>query len=241
MPGTASVCGREISLSRRQHVREEQRQDGVSSLRNPRVRRHSARLHRPDLERHPGPRLAGWHCRPRIPRRGRDGQCADPGTESARRRGHRRPDPRRRIADRGLQRMPRHFGPDRRHRQKIRQGGGRRGHRPHPPRLCLRDRRAARHVRRQIRHARYYDRSQARSRHARRDQRQGRQQHRPHGSAREECRANRADRILRQAGRADRQPPGGVGDINAVARAQQRRRKPARRHHRRRATRGNQP
>ena len=35
MPGTASVYGREIPLSRRQHVREEQRQDRVSSLRNP--------------------------------------------------------------------------------------------------------------------------------------------------------------------------------------------------------------
>ena len=92
------------------------------------------------------------------------GERADPGTEGARRRGHRRPDPRRRIADGRLQRMPRRFGPDRRHRQEVRQGGRRRGHRPHPPGLCLRDRRAARHVRRQIRHARHRDRSQARSR-----------------------------------------------------------------------------
>ena len=180
MPGTASVCGRKISLSRRQHVREEQRQDRVSCLRNPQLRRHSGRLHRADLEGHPGPRLAGRHCRPRIPRRSRDGQCADPGTEGARRRGHRRPDPRRRIADRGLQRMPRRFGADRRYRQEIRQGGGRRGHRPHPPRLCLRDRRAARHLRRQIRHARHRDRSQARSRHARRHRRHSQQQHRAH-------------------------------------------------------------
>ena len=58
--------------------------------------------------------------------------------------------------------------------------------------------------------------------------------------AREERRANRADRILRQAGRADRQPPGGIGDGNAVARAQRCRRKPARRHHRGRATRRDQ-
>ena len=46
--------------------------------------------------------------------------------------------------------------------------------------------------------------------------------------------------VLRQARRADRQPPGGLGDGNAVARAQQCRRKPARRHHRRRATRRDQ-
>ena len=57
------------------------------------LRRHSGRLHRPDLEGHAGPGLAGRRRRPRIPRRGRHGQCADPGTEGARRRGHRRPDP----------------------------------------------------------------------------------------------------------------------------------------------------
>ena len=83
---------------------------------------------------------------PRIPRRGRDGECADPGTEGARRRGDRGADPRGRASDRRLQRMPRHLRPDRRHRQKVRQGGRHRGHRPHPPRLCLRDRRPARHL-----------------------------------------------------------------------------------------------
>ena len=76
--------------------------------------------------------------------------------------------------------------------KKFDPGGGRRGHRPHPPGLCLRDRRAARHIRRQIRHARHGGRSQARSRHARRHRRQGRQQHRPHRDAREESGKNRA-------------------------------------------------
>ena len=52
--------------------------------------------------------------------------------------------------------------------------------------------------------------------------------------------ADRADRILRPAGRADRQPPGGFGHGNAVARAQPCRRKSARRHHRRRPTRRDQ-
>ena len=64
--------------------------------------------------------------------------------------------------------------------KKFDQRGRRRGHRPHPPGLCLRDRRPARHLGRQIRHARHRDRPQARSRHARRHQRQGRQHHRPH-------------------------------------------------------------
>ena len=41
------------------------------ALRDPRVRRHSGRLHRPDLEGHARPRLAGRRCRPRIPRRSR--------------------------------------------------------------------------------------------------------------------------------------------------------------------------
>src|SRR5712675_3565838 len=67
MPGAASVCGRKVSLSRRQHVRKEQRQDRVSCLRNPHLRRHPGRLHRAHAEGHPGPRLAGRHRRPRIP------------------------------------------------------------------------------------------------------------------------------------------------------------------------------
>ena len=54
--------------------------------------------------------------------------------------------------------------------------------RPHPPRLQLRDRRAARHQRRQIRHAGHRDRPAARSDDARRRQRQGRQPDRPHTS-----------------------------------------------------------
>ena len=89
-------------------------------------------------------------------------------------------------------------GTDRRYREKVRSRGRRRGHRPHPPRLCLRDRRAARHLGRQIRHARHRDRSQARSRHARRRQRHGQQQHRSHRDAGKGRRADRADRILRR-------------------------------------------
>ena len=41
------------------------------ALRNPQLRRHSGRLHRPDPEGHARPRLAGRRRRPRIPRRGR--------------------------------------------------------------------------------------------------------------------------------------------------------------------------
>ena len=48
-------------------------------------------------------------------------------------------------------------------RQKVRQGGRRGDQRSYPPGLCLRDRRTARHVRRQIRHHRHGDRPQARS------------------------------------------------------------------------------
>ena len=40
--------------------------------------------------------------RSRIPRRGRDGECAGARIEGARRRSHRRADPRRRLADRRL-------------------------------------------------------------------------------------------------------------------------------------------
>ena len=93
MPGAASLPRREISLSRRQHVREGHRQDGASRLRDPEVRRHSGRLHRSDLEGHAEHHLAGERSRPRIPRRGRDRECAGPGIEGARRRGHRRADP----------------------------------------------------------------------------------------------------------------------------------------------------
>ena len=58
------------------------------------------------------------------------------------------------------------FRGDRRHRQKIRPRGRRRDQRPHPSGLCLRDRRTARHLGRQIRHPRHRDRPQARSHHA---------------------------------------------------------------------------
>ena len=59
MPGAAPVPRREISLSRRQHGREEHRQDRVSALRDQAIRGHSGRLHRPDLEGHAEHRLAG--------------------------------------------------------------------------------------------------------------------------------------------------------------------------------------
>ena len=93
---------REISLSRRLHDRDRDRQDGFSALRNQGVRRHSRRLHRPDLERHRRHHLAGERSRPRIPRRGRDRECAGAGIESTRRRSDRRPDSRRRLSDRRL-------------------------------------------------------------------------------------------------------------------------------------------
>ena len=53
-------------------------------------------------------------------------------------------------------------------------------------------------------------------------------------------RTDRADRSLRQGRSSHRQPPGGIGHGNAVARAQHGRREPARRHHRGRATRRDQ-
>ena len=67
-------------------------------------------------------------------------------------------------------------GTDRRHREEIRPRGRRRDQRPYPSGLCLRDRRTAGHLRRQIRHHRHRDRPQARSRDPRHRQRQGRQQ-----------------------------------------------------------------
>ena len=94
MPGAASVSRRQVSLSRRLHLRHRDRQDRLPALRDQAVRRHSRRLHRPDLEGHARHRLAGGRRRPRIPRRGRHRERADSGTEGARRRGHRRPDPR---------------------------------------------------------------------------------------------------------------------------------------------------
>ena len=54
------------------------------------------------------------------------------------------------------------------------------GQRPYPSRLCLRHRRPAGHLRRQIRHRRHRNRSEARPRQPRRRQRPGRQCHRPH-------------------------------------------------------------
>ena len=93
LPGAASLQGREIPLSRRQHHREEHRQDRASRLRDQGVRRHSRGLHRADLEGHAEHRLAGRRRRARIPRRGRDGERAGAGTEGARRRGDRGADP----------------------------------------------------------------------------------------------------------------------------------------------------
>ena len=90
------------------------------ALRDQGIRGHSRRLHRPDVEGHARHRLAGGRRRSRIPGRGRHRQRAGTRTEGARRRGHRRADPRRRFPGRGLQRVPGHIRTDRRHRQEIR-------------------------------------------------------------------------------------------------------------------------
>ena len=65
----------------------------LPALRDQGVRGHSGRLHRPDLEGHAEHHLAGQRRRPRIPRRGRDGERAGARIEGARRRGHRGADP----------------------------------------------------------------------------------------------------------------------------------------------------
>ena len=63
------------------------------ALRDPGVRWHPRRLHRADAEGHAQHRLAGERRRARIPRRGGDGERADPRIEGARRRGDRGADP----------------------------------------------------------------------------------------------------------------------------------------------------
>ena len=100
--------------------------------------------------------------------------------QAARHRGHRRADSRRRVPDRRLQRVSGHLGPHRRYREEARQGGRSGRQRPHPSRLQVRDRWAARHQRRQVRHAGDGDRAGARRPDARCRQRRGRQPDRAH-------------------------------------------------------------
>ena len=87
LPGPAQVRRRQVPLSRRQHRRQEHRQDPVAGLRGQGVRRHSRGLHRPHLEGDAQCRLAVRRRRAGIPRRGRDDQCAgaaDSGSAASR-------------------------------------------------------------------------------------------------------------------------------------------------------------
>ena len=156
-----------------------------------------------------------------------------PKLKSRRRRGHRRAAARRRLHQRHARRLPRPHGNDHRDRAEVRQGGGRRRHRPHQRHLHLHARRPPRHQRRRLRHAGHRHLDADRPEKRRRHRREGARHRHPPGRLGRGSRPGRPHRRLQETGRTADDPTRRPDHRGGHPQERRGRRKRARRHHRR--------